>query len=207
VAGTCTAQTVDSATRAGMMEANSFVDYYKIMGVRPDIASEELNRRFHRLAKRFHPDNPQTGNRDRFDLLVEAHNLLKDTAKRAHYDMLYKQVVGTTQGFATDGNGHDTVGQDVDIQTKLLSVFYSRRRHNIRDPGVPEIELERIFGCKIENLEFHLWYLKAKRWVERLENGMLSITVEGIDHVNSEHHRKTTTMLLMDRSQDFDDLD
>ena len=187
MAGTGTEQSVDSATRAGMMEANSFVDYYKIMGVRPDIGTEELNRRFHRLAKRFHPDNPQTGNRERFDLLVEAHNLLKD--------------------YPADRNGNDTVGQDVDIQTRLLSVFYNRRRHNIRDPGVPEMELERIFGCKIENLEFHLWYLKAKRWVERLENGMLSITVEGIDHVNSEHQRKATTMLLMDRSHDVDDLD
>lgn len=191
------------------MEANSFVDYYKIMGVRPDITPEDLGRRFHRLAKRYHPDNPQTGNRERFDLLVEAHNLLKDTARRAQYDVLYNQVVGPRQGYGADGNGPggDTVGQDVDIQTKLLSVFYNRRRHNIRDPGVPEFELERIFGCKIENLEFHLWYLKAKRWIEKLENGMLSITVEGIDHVNSEHHRKTTTMLLMDRSQEHDEFD
>ena len=188
------------------MEANSFVDYYKIMGIRPDIAPEDLERRFHRLAKRYHPDNPQTGNRERFDLLIEAHNLLKDSAKRSQYDILYKQVVGSNEVYS-NGSGTDTVGQDVDIQSKLLSVFYNRRRHNIRDPGVPEMELERIFGCKIENLEFHLWYLKAKRWVERLENGMLSITVEGIDHVNSEHHRKTTTMLLMDRSQESEDMD
>ena len=36
---------------------------------------------------------------------------------------------------------------------------------------------------------------------------MFSITVEGIDHVNAEHQRKATTMLLMDRSQESDDLD
>ena len=188
-----------------MMEANSFVDYYKIMGIRPDVSRDELERRFHRLAKRYHPDNPQTGNRERFDQLIEAHNLLKDPAKRSRYDVLYKQTVGSQPG--SDGNGRDTVGEDVDIQSKLLAVFYNRRRHNIRDPGVPEMELERIFGCKIEALEFHLWYLKAKRWVERLENGMMSITVEGIDHINSEHQRKTTTMLLMDRSHENDDLD
>jgi curved DNA-binding protein CbpA len=189
------------------MEASSFVDYYKIMGVRSDVSLDELGRKFHRLAKRYHPDNPQTGNRDRFDLLVEAHNMLKDQGKRSQYDILYKQIVGTNQSHSSDGTGGDTVGQDVDIQSKLLSVFYNRRRHNIREPGVPEMELERIFGCKIENLEFHLWYLKAKHWIERLENGMFSITVEGIDHVNAEHQRKTTTMLLMDRSQDYDDLD
>lgn len=190
-----------------MMEASSFVDYYKIMGVKPDISAEDLGRRFHRLAKRFHPDNPQTGNRERFDLLVEAHNLLKDASRRAQYDDLYKQVVGPVQSQGAEANGHDTVGQDVDIQSRLLSIFYNRRRHNIRDPGVPEFELERIFGCKIENLEFHLWYLKAKRWIDRLENGMFSITVEGIDHINSEHQRRTTTMLLMDRSAENDEFD
>jgi len=190
-----------------MMDTNSFVDYYKIMGIKPDSSPEELGRRFHRLAKRYHPDNPQTGNRERFDLLVEAHNLLKDAAKRAQYDGLYNQIVGSQQTYTPASTGGDTVGQDVDIQSRLLTVFYSRRRHNIREPGVPEVELENIFGCKIENLEFHLWYLKAKRWIERLENGMFSITVEGIDHVNSEHHRKTTTMLLMDRSHDGDDID
>lgn len=191
------------------MEANSFVDYYKIMGVRADVTPEDLGRRFHRLAKRYHPDNPQTGDRERFDLLVEAHNLLKDTAKRSQYDIVYNRVVGTQPGFGpdTNGTGDNTVGKDVEIQGKLLAVFYNRRRQNIRDPGVPEMELERIFSCKIESLEFHLWYLKAKRWIERLENGMLSITVEGIDHINSEHHRKTTTMLLIDRNQEHEEFD
>ena len=193
------------------MEANSFVDYYKILGVRPDVSLDEIGRKFHRLAKRYHPDNPQTGNRDRFDLLIEAHNMLKDVGKRSQYDILHKQVVGALPSYAADSGsrngGGDTVGQDVDIQSRLLAVFYNRRRHSIREPGVPEYELENIFGCKIESLEFHLWYLKAKHWIERLENGMFSITVEGIDHVNAEHQRKATTMLLMDRSQESDDLD
>lgn len=189
-----------------MMEANGFVDYYKVLGVKPSVSADDLSRRFHRLAKRYHPDNPQTGNRERFDLIVEAHNMLKDTGKRAKYDVMFKQVFGSTDDYAPEGSG-DTVGRDVDIQSKLLYVFYNKRRHNIRDPGVPELELERIFNCKIESLEFHLWYLKAKNWIERLENGMMSITVEGIDHINSEHQRKTTTMLLMDRSHENDDLD
>ena len=141
------------------------------------------------------------------DGIERARAFFKDTGKRSQYDVVYNQVVGPQQSYPTNGNGADTVGQDVDIQDKLLSVFYNKRRHNIRDPGVPEMELERIFGCKIEALEFHLWYLKEKRWVERLENGMLSVTVEGIDHINSEHHRRKTTMLLMDRTGEGDELD
>lgn len=189
------------------MDASSFVDYYKIMGVTPNITGDHLSRRFHRLAKRYHPDNPQTGDRERFDQLIEAHNVLKDPVRRASYDQLYDQFVGPRQ--TNIGNSErDTVGQDVDIQDRLLAVFYTRRRRNIRDPGVPEMELERVFGCPIEKLEFHLWYLKAKGWVDKLDNGMLAITVEGVDHVNAEHHRKSETMLLMDRSgEDGEDLD
>lgn len=188
------------------MDASSFIDYYKIMGVAPDVSGEALGRRFHRLAKRLHPDNPLTGNRDLFDQLVMAHGVLKDPAKRAQFDLLYDQVVGprpapaVTEAAAEVSN----VGQDVELQARLLAVFYTRRRRNIRDPGVPDMELERIFGCPIEELEFHLWYLKAKGWVERLDNGMLAITVAGIDHVNAEHHRRAATMLLLDRSQDDD---
>jgi hypothetical protein len=54
-------------------------------------------------------------------------------------------------------------------------------------------------ACQVaprEHLEFHLWYLKAKGWVGRLENGMLAITVEGVDRANSEHRRETNTKLL-----------
>lgn len=187
-----------------MMDASGFIDYYRIMGVAPGISGEELGRRFHRLAKRFHPDNPLTGNRDLFDQLVTAHGVLKDPVKRAEFDLLYDQVMGPRPSPAAPEAVSDagTVAQDVRLQTRLLSVFYTRRRRTIRDPGVPDMELERIFGCPIEDLEFHLWYLKAKGWVEKLENGMLAITVAGVDHVNAEHQRHATTMLLLDRPQD-----
>ena len=86
---------------------------------------------------------------------------------------------------------------------KLVEIYNKHHYHKKNYFQLPNT-YRKIFNW---NLEFHLWYLKAKRWVERLENGMLSITVEGIDHVNSEHQRKATTMLLMDRSHDVDDLD
>jgi hypothetical protein len=34
-----------------------------------------------------------------------------------------------------------------------------------------------------ELLEFHLWYLKAKGWVERLDTGHLAISAPGVDQV------------------------
>jgi len=77
-----------------------------------------------------------------------------------------------------------------------LGILYVKRRQNINDPGIGDVELERLSTCPREHLEFHLWYLKAKGWIGRLENGMLAITVEGVDRANSEYRRETTTKLL-----------
>jgi hypothetical protein len=32
-------------------------------------------------------------------------------------------------------------------------------------------------------LEFHIWYLREKGWIQRVENGGFAITVSGVDAV------------------------
>ena len=77
-----------------------------------------------------------------------------------------------------------------------LSILYVKRRQDINDPGIGDSELERLSGCPREHLEFHLWYLKAKGWKSKdSENGMLAITVEGVDRTNSEPRHETTKLL------------
>ena len=62
---------------------------------------------------------------ERFDLLVEAHNLLKDPAKRSQYDVLYHQIVGTPQSYAGDGNGSG--GDDRIVMTHRLKEMMTSR--------------------------------------------------------------------------------
>ena len=82
------------------------------------------------------------------------------------------------------------------IQNKLLSILYVKRRQDINDPGIGAAELERLSDCPREHLEFHLWYLKAKGWIGREENGMLAITVEGVDRCNSTQRSETAPKQL-----------
>ena len=181
------------------MEAFKFIDYYEILEISPNANSGTLERMFRYLAQRYHPDNPDTGDRLRFDLVLEANATLKDPAKRAQYDIQYKQHSGLRSKLAEESSDSEGIDRDVEIQAKLLSIFYTKRRQNVNDPGVADFELERLLDCPAEYLEFHLWYLKAKGWVARIENGMLAITIEGVDRANSEHHRKTTSKLLTDQ--------
>jgi curved DNA-binding protein CbpA len=185
-----------------MMEASEFIDFYEILEISPNADSGTIERMFRYLAQRYHPDNRDTCDRLRFDVTLEAHNTLKDPIKRAQYDIQHKNHSGLRWRLAEEASDSKGIERDVGIQNKLLSILYVKRRQNIRDPGIGDLELERLLGCPAEHLEFHLWYLKEKGWIGRTENGMLAITVEGVDRANSEHDRKTISKkLLSDHSR------
>lgn len=183
------------------MDDSEFIDLYEMLEISPNANSGTLERMFRYLAQRYHPDNPETGDRRRFDLVLDAHAVLKDPAKRAQYDIQYKKHDGLRSELLQEVNESNGIERDITIQSKLMSVLYVRRRQDVRNPGVPEFELERLFDCPIEHLEFHIWYLKAKGWIEKTDSGMFAITIDGIDHVTTEQYNKSVRRLLTDRSQ------
>ena len=76
------------------MEASKFIDYYEILEISPNANSGTIDRMFRYLAQRYHPDNRDTGDRRRFDEIVEAHDTLGDAVKRAQYDIQHKNQTG-----------------------------------------------------------------------------------------------------------------
>lgn len=199
-----------------LMEAQSFVDYYEVLKLSPSASSEAISHRFRYLARRYHPDNQATGDRSRFDAIVQAHDVLKDAAKRAQYhednqshlppfwqhaaeenaDVETESPAAANDSEAfIDGFGID---RDVAIQNNLLTLLYLRRRRNIREPGIGDAELERLSGCPPEHLEFHIWYLKAKGWIATGEDGLLAITIDGVDR--AAHLYREGAKLITDQS-------
>jgi curved DNA-binding protein CbpA len=184
-----------------MVEASEFVDYYEILEISPNANSGTIDRIFRYLAQSYHPDNPDSGDRAHFDVIMEAYNTLKDPAKRAQYDIQHKNHSGFRWKLANEASDRKGIERDVEMQNRLLSILYVKRRQNISDPGIGNFELERLLGCPAEHLEFHVWYLKEKGWITTTESGTLAITVEGVDHANSEHHRNRHLKLLTDERQ------
>ena len=178
-----------------MTDASKFNDYYEILEISPNANSGTIERMFRYLAQRYHPDNKETGDRDSFDALMEAYDTLKDPARRAQYDIEHKNQSGSRWKLTEEASDSKNIGQDADIQNKLLSILYVKRRQNIREPGIGHLGLERMVGCPVEHLEFHLWYLKEKGWIGITENGMLAITAEGVDHANSTLQRQSARLL------------
>jgi hypothetical protein len=158
-------------------------DHYEVLQVSPRADHETIQRVFRHLAKRFHPDNTESGDPERFKLVMEAFRVLSQPKLRAQYDAEYEQVRETRwRIFDQETSGND-VAADRRVRVAALSLLYSSRRNDPDRPGVGVVELERLLGCPEEHMKFHLWYLRENGWIQRTENGTFAITATGVDRV------------------------
>jgi hypothetical protein len=70
----------------------------------------------------------------------------------------------------------------------------------MRSPGMGEIDLERVLEIPTEHLAFHLWYLREKGWIQRLESGQIAITAMGVDQIEQHEVRMGPERLIENRS-------
>lgn len=181
------------------MKKTEFADYYEILQLSANADVDTIERVFRHLAKKFHPDSTKTADTDRFQLIVEAYHVLADPEARAGYDVKYQEYWNQKWKLASEAET-TTSSFDDDRETRdnLLSLMYVQRRRNMANPGLGEYEMSRLLCKPIELLEFHLWYLKAKGWIERLDSGLLAISVLGVDQVEQGQFRLRSDNLLTD---------
>ena len=66
-----------------------FVDYYEVMGVKPEADAAEIKSAYRKLARKYHPDVSKEKESDvKFKQVGEAYSVLKDKEKRREYDEL-----------------------------------------------------------------------------------------------------------------------
>jgi hypothetical protein len=165
------------------MAASDVADHYEVLQVSPRADQETIQRVFRHLAKRFHPDNTESGDSERFKQVMDAFRVLADPERRAEYDARYEQRRETRWRIFDQGTVTDDVAADRRVRDATLSLLYAARRNDPDRPGLGMIDLERLLGCPEEHMKFHIWYLKENGWIHRLENGMLAITANGVDRL------------------------
>ena len=131
----------------------------------------------------YHPDNIGTGDRDKFDIITKAYRVLSDPQRRKEYDADYKAASHQQWESLSKSLPSDEAETDRKIYQGILGILYIARRHDAQGPGVGIVHLERQLGCPEKYLEFHIWYLKEKGWIQRLETGGFAITAGGVDAV------------------------
>ena len=187
-----------------MTDDQPFVDFYEILQVRPDCNPKMLETAYRYLAKIYHPDHIETADVEKFNKVITAYRILKNPEYRRQYDILYaahrKDVKLPSEGeVAID---EQSAISDADAHGRILLFLYKRRRQHAQNAGVGRFYVQEMLNCSDDHFEFHIWYLKAKGFIEITEHGTLAITIEGVDHVISTSRTAMAEKLLIARSSD-----
>jgi curved DNA-binding protein CbpA len=174
-------------------------DLYDILEVSPNASQETIERMFRYFAQRYHPDRKDTGDVERFRQIVEAYDTLKEPESRAKYDSRHRTNLDYQWSLFEEAGDKDNFENDNLIQERILSVLYTKRKRDSREPGLGPIHLERLTGCPQEILDFHVWYLRDKGWITRLENGLVAITADGVDQSLLLHRHGGTQKLITEQ--------
>ena len=149
-------------------------------------------------AKRLHSDNTTSGDKEMFDVVTKAYQVLSNAERRAKYDVTYDKEKGHQWRIFDQHSAGDSREEDRRILHGVLSVLYIARRRDPENGGLGAVHLERMLGVPREHLEFPLWYLRKRGWIETLSNGPIAITVDGVDVLGSTELSLPSNRLLTD---------
>jgi hypothetical protein len=166
-------------------ETAEIQDYYEFLQISPNAEPATITRVYRFLASRLHPDNPETGDADKFRLLKEAYDVLSDPERRAKYDANYNNDVPQPAPLSTTIDFMDSVDGELNRRLAVLAVLYMKRRTDPYNPEVSLAEVERRMGFPREYMQFTTWYLWNKKYITQADNSDFTLTALGVDFVES----------------------
>jgi len=171
-------------------------DYYELLEISPQATEDTIHRVYRYMAARYHPDNLGTGNLEKFTQLTSAYKVLSEPNRRSEYDAqratrqpTIRNPMSSTVDFMEQGAG------DLNRRLAVLAILYYRRRIYPNSPEVSLAEIEQRMGFPRDYLDFTTWYLAKKRYITRADNSDFTLTVEGVDFIETQ---RATIPLLDD---------
>jgi curved DNA-binding protein CbpA len=164
----------------------SFIDFYEVLEISAGAHPDTIARVYRLLAQRFHPDNQETGDAERFTLILQAYKVLSDPELRAQYDVHHAQQKQVKWRLFDAKEAAGGVSSDKEIRFGVLSLLYNKRRRDPEHPSIPMFEIESLLGIPREHLEFSFWYLREKGLLSRSDGGGCMITAAGVEYLD-EH--------------------
>ena len=162
-------------------------DYYELLEISPQATQDTIHRVYRYMAARYHPDNLETGNLDKFTQLTLAYKVLSESNRRSEYDAqratrqtAIRNPMSSTIDFMDQGEG------DLNRRLAVLAILYYRRRIYPNSPEVSLAEIEHRMGFPRDYLDFTTWYLAKKRYITRADNSDFTLTVEGVDFIETQ---------------------
>lgn len=161
-------------------------NYYEFLQISPNAENETIQRVYKFLAARLHPDNPETGDATKFQMLKQAYDVLSHPARRAKYDATFNQETPESEPLSDSIDFMDQIDGELNRRLGVLALLYKQRRTNPTHPEVSLSTIETRMGFPRDYLEFTMWYLQKKSLLTGADNARYTLTVEGVDFVESQ---------------------
>jgi len=160
------------------------IDFYELLQISSNADNETVHRVYKYLAARFHPDNRDSGDATRFQMVKAAYDVLSDSLRRREYDA--KRQGLPVQPLSNSIDFMDQLEGEINRRLAVLAVLYFHRRMSTNCPEVSLSEIEKRMGFPRDYLDFTLWYLVRKKYISKADNAEYSLTAEGVDFVEKE---------------------
>jgi len=160
-------------------------DHYELLRLSPGAEPEVIERVYRKLAKRFHPDNPETGDAETFLRIAEAYRVLSDPSKRMAYDAERIGARSSPRFQFRSAEFFSGVLGEQNRRLAILCLLYRKRTSNYEFPGLSLFDLEQLTGCTQGELGFSIWY-NCEKGLARAGDSDYCLTAEGVDFVEKK---------------------
>ncbi len=191
------------------MAEQEFVDYYAFLMISRQADRDMIEWAVRLMLTRYGAKNPDTADAEKYETTKAAYRALVDPAKREEYDKLWDENNSSPSGAQEtprdpderrdSGNGKLPMGKitveleatvdDVELQQRLriasLSALYDIMIRNPRDPELGRADIAKAVHCRIDDLEFPIWFLREQGLLKTSNSGLYSITSQGVEWVES----------------------
>lgn len=174
---------------------------YQLLQVDRDAHVTIIRYAYRFLAAMYHPDNGETGDAEKFRVITEAWKTLSDEGRRAAYDMSLG-VQETSRGQAphipkpkVNEFGKDSLPNipktgltwnEIELRMAILQILLAARKKRPSNGGASGKMLMDVLNIDtITEVEFALWYLREKGFIEAGERVFL-ITAKGLDYLTEQ---------------------
>ena len=165
-------------------------DHYEILRLGNEAGYENIERVYRTLAKRYHPDNEETGDAEIFLRIYEAHRILSDPDRRERYDRERNNQKSVARFEFGSGDFFGGLKGEQNRRLAVLCLLYRKKAVDLDSPGLTMLDLEGLSGLTREELGFGLWYLAEKRFAVVGDDSKYRITSQGVDHVEGRVGRE-----------------
>lgn len=178
-------------------------NYYELLQISPNADHETIHRVFQFMAARLHPDNPQTGDTEKFISLKQAYDVLSVPGRRTEYDAAWQKQANHTVPLSNSIDFMDDIEGELNRRLALLALLYTRRRTNPDSPQLSLFEVEKLMGFPRDLLEFTVWYVHKKGYITRADNSAFTLTADGVDFVETQRGRMPVLNKLLTNGSEF----